>query len=195
MVEEVEGLVVARPVRRRRVARDQAVALPGVFTLVDLTALHPPPVVPEDANELSTAGKALANTHLLATAFARFVEEMGPVLKKLKPDPASSRPASPDHVFSDYQSRWAAATKSWLRANITGGEGMGQVWYQFTSDEAKRIFTHTFFETNNLSIQDAALESYFLSKCASSFSQFKHHMKTLYQQAVFLYPYIGAAVT
>ena len=142
------GVVAVRPKRRRRIARDQAVALPGMFTHVDLTVFHPPPNIQqgEDVIELSNAAKALANTHLLATAFARFVEELGPVLKKLKPSGDSSRAALPDHVFSDYQSRWAEATKKWLRSNITGSEGMGLVWQQFTSEEAKKVLLTAFLK-------------------------------------------------
>ena len=194
MEGEQDGEALARPRRRRRIAREQAVALPGMFTHVDLTVFNPPPNIREDAEELSNAAKALANTHLLATAFARFVEELGPVLKKLKPSGDSSRAASPEHVFSDYQSRWAEAAKKWLRTNITGSEGMGLVWHQFTSEEAKKVLTHSFFEANTLSIQDASLESYFIIKCGATFGQFKHHMKVLYQQAVFIYPFIGPAV-
>ena len=179
---------MARLVPQRAVPRrpGPSAPLPGTFTLLDMSLVHAPP------EEVSTsADKALANTYFLAGALGRFIQEMGPALKKLKTASDGARASvTPAAHWSSYQRRWIEATKDWLRNNVCGSQGMSSVWSMLKSREARRTFVISFFEHNNLDRHNAELESFYTTKANEYFNQFTYLMKDLYRNVVFLYPYI-----
>ena len=151
----MSGQLVPQPARRRRRQEHQA-ALPGYFSVPDLSRLHTVPVAVGEGEELSTADKALANTVFIAESLSRLIEELGPALKKLKSSKTTGRTNAV--VWDEYKNRFWADIAKWLKSSVLGWKGMGQVWGLFTQPAARRTILASFFEDNKLDAKDAALE-------------------------------------